>query len=121
MLFSATLNPKISSLAKLSLRPNPIYINANPSTSTDPSDQEATNSQLQQGYVICESDMRFKLLFTFLRKVIKGKKKAIVFFSSCNEVKYFSELLNYVDVKVTELHVGLSTSHPTGLKLILSF
>ena len=32
------------------------------------------------------------------------KKKVIVFFSSCNSVKYHSELLNYIDLPVMDLH-----------------
>lgn len=32
------------------------------------------------------------------------KKKVIVFFSSCNSVKYYAELLNYIDLPVLDLH-----------------
>lgn len=32
------------------------------------------------------------------------KKKVIVFFSSCNSVKYYAELLNYIDCPVLDLH-----------------
>ncbi|KAJ2253570.1 ATP-dependent RNA helicase, partial [Coemansia sp. RSA 451] len=63
---------------------------------------EATADGLEQGYVVCESDRRFLLLFTFLRRNLK--KKIIVFFSSCNSVKYHAELLNYIDVPVLDLH-----------------
>ena len=59
---------------------------------------------LEQGYVVCDSDQRFMLLFTFLKKNLK--KKVIVFFSSCNSVKYHAELLNYIDVPVLDLHVS---------------
>lgn len=30
----------------------------------------------------------------------------MVFFSSCMEVKFFHELLNYIDISVTCIHVG---------------
>jgi superfamily II DNA/RNA helicase len=46
---------------------------------------------------------RFLLLFTFLKKNLK--KKVIVFFSTCNAVKFYAELLNYIDIPVLELHV----------------
>lgn len=46
--------------------------------------------------------MRFRLLFTFLKR--HPKKKIIVFFSSCNCVDYYSELLNYIDLPVLGLH-----------------
>jgi ATP-dependent RNA helicase DDX18/HAS1 len=60
---------------------------------------------LLQGYVVVPSDMRFLLLFTFLKKNLK--KKVIVFLSSCNSVKYHAELLNYIDIPVLELHVRI--------------
>ena len=59
-----------------------------------------------QGYVICESEKRFLMLFTFLRR--NRKKKVMVFFSSCLAVKFFHELLNYIDLPVMSLHVSLS-------------
>jgi len=56
-----------------------------------------------QGYVVTDSDMRFLLLFTFLKK--NRGKKIIVFFSTCNSTKYYAELLNYIDMPVWDLHV----------------
>ncbi len=57
-----------------------------------------------QGYVVCPSEKRFLLLFTFLKK--NTKKKVMVFFSSCMSVKYHSELLNYIDLPVMSIHVS---------------
>jgi ATP-dependent RNA helicase DDX18/HAS1 len=96
MLFSATQTTKVSDLAKLSLKGDPVYINV------DEQNDTSTAEGLEQGFVTVEADKRFLLLFTFLRK--NQKKKAIVFFSSCNAVKFYSELLNYIDVPVMELH-----------------
>lgn len=56
-----------------------------------------------QGYVVCPSEKRFLLLFTFLKK--NRKKKLMVFFSSCMSVKYHYELLNYIDLPVMAIHV----------------
>ncbi|TDL28828.1 DEAD-domain-containing protein [Rickenella mellea] len=96
MLFSATQTTKVTDLARISLRPGPLHI--------DVDKQEATSTvtTLSQGYVVCPSDRRFLLLFTFLKKNLQ--KKVVVFFSSCNSVKYHSELLNYIDVPVLDLH-----------------
>lgn len=58
---------------------------------------------LEQGYVVCASALRFLLLFTFLKK--NRKKKVIVFFNTCAAVKFYSELLNYIDIPVLDLHV----------------
>ncbi|SMR41669.1 unnamed protein product [Zymoseptoria tritici ST99CH_1A5] len=96
MLFSATQTTKVEDLARISLRPGPLYINV------DNEEEHSTVSGLEQGYVICEADMRFRLLFTFLKR--HPQKKIIVFFSSCNCVNYYSELLNYIDLPVLGLH-----------------
>lgn len=96
MLFSATQTTKVEDLARISLRPGPLYINV------DSDKKSSTVEGLEQGYVVCDSDKRFLLLFTFLKRNLK--KKIIVFFSSCNSVKYHSELLNYIDIPVLDLH-----------------
>ncbi|KAF8807208.1 DEAD-domain-containing protein [Phlegmacium glaucopus] len=96
MLFSATQTTKVTDLARISLRPGPVHIDVDKEEST------STVATLSQGYVVCPSEHRFLLLFTFLKKNLK--KKVIVFFSSCNSVKYHSELLNYIDVPVLDLH-----------------
>ncbi|KAG1871154.1 DEAD-domain-containing protein [Suillus tomentosus] len=96
MLFSATQTTKVQDLARISLRPGPLHVDV------DKEEATSTVSTLSQGYVVCPSDRRFLLLFTFLKKNLK--KKVIVFFSSCNSVKYHGELLNYIDVPVLDLH-----------------
>ena len=98
LLFSATQTTKVEDLARVSLRKNPLYVNV------EENRDAATVEGLEQGYVVCESDQRFLLLFTFLKKNL-GKKKIIVFFSSCNSVKFHAELLNYIDIPVLDLHV----------------
>ena len=42
----------------------------------------------------------------------------MVFFSSCNSVKFHSELLNYIDMPVLDIHVCYSNSHAPFLGLI---
>ncbi|BEI85898.1 hypothetical protein CcaverHIS002_0601850 [Cutaneotrichosporon cavernicola] len=96
MLFSATQTTKVTDLARISLRTGPLYINVDQQKDT------STAEFLEQGYVVCDSDQRFLLLFTFLKRNLK--KKVIVFFSSCNSVSYHAELLNYIDVPVLDLH-----------------
>ena len=56
---------------------------------------------------MCPSEQRFLLLFTFLKK--NQNKKVMVFFSSCNSVKFHSELLNYIDIAVMDIHVSSVT------------
>ncbi|ORY86416.1 P-loop containing nucleoside triphosphate hydrolase protein [Protomyces lactucae-debilis] len=96
MLFSATQTTKVDDLARISLRPGPLYINV------DSDKESSTVEGLEQGYIVCDSDKRFLLLFSFLKRNLK--KKIIVFFNSCNCVKYHAELLNYIDLPVLDLH-----------------
>ena len=95
MLFSATMTKNVQDLANVSFREKPVVVEIKDQV-------DATVSTLQQGYVVCESDKRFLLLLSFLHRN-KGKK-IIVFFSSCNAVKFYAELLNYISVKVLDLH-----------------
>lgn len=78
VLFSATQTKKVEDLARLSLT-SPIYIGV------DDESKISTVEGLEQGYIVCDSEYRFRLLFTFLKK--NRKKKIMVFFSSCNSVK----------------------------------
>ncbi|KAI5811638.1 dead box ATP-dependent rna helicase [Peziza echinospora] len=96
MLFSATQTTKVEDLARISLRPGPLYINVHYR------EEASTVDGLTQGYVVCDSQNRFLLLFSFLKRF--QNKKIIVFFSSCACVKYYAELLNYIDLPVLDLH-----------------
>mmetsp|Transcript_2742 Transcript_2742/g.3972 ORF Transcript_2742/g.3972 Transcript_2742/m.3972 type:complete len:613 (+) Transcript_2742:108-1946(+) len=97
LLFSATQTKKVEDLARVSINPkNAVYVEVPSETKL------ATASGLEQGYVTVPSDKRFLLLFTFLKK--NKKKKIMVFFSSCNSVSFHSELLNYIDVPVIDIH-----------------
>lgn len=62
MLFSATQTTKVEDLARISLRPGPLYINV------DNTKEHSTVEGLEQGYVVCASDQRFLLLFSFLKR-----------------------------------------------------
>lgn len=96
MLFSATQTDKIDALSKLALKKEPIYVGVDDNKDT------ATVSGLEQGYIVCPSEKRLLVLFTFLKK--NRKKKVMVFFSSCMSVKYHHELFNYIDLPVTSIH-----------------
>jgi len=96
MLFSATQTRRTEDLAKMSLKKEPLYVGV------DDQKDQATVEGLEQGYVVVAEDKRFLLLFTFLKK--NQKKKMMVFFSSCMAVKYYNELLNYIDIPVLSIH-----------------
>lgn len=95
VLFSATQTKKVEDLCRVSLRDPYMIEIANKLNAP-------TVSNLEQGFVKIEADSKFRLLFTFLRKNLK--KKVMVFMSSCNAVKFYSDLLNYVDIPVKDIH-----------------
>uniref|UniRef100_A0A069DW71 ATP-dependent RNA helicase n=1 Tax=Panstrongylus megistus TaxID=65343 RepID=A0A069DW71_9HEMI len=96
MMFSATSTRKMDDLAKLAVKKEPVYVGVHDSMDS------ATVEGLEQGYVLCPSEKRFLLLFTFLKK--SRNKKVMVFFSSCMAVKFYDELLNYIDLPVMSIH-----------------
>ncbi|CAH0752597.1 unnamed protein product [Bemisia tabaci] len=96
MLFSATTTEKTEMLSKLALKKEPVQVGV------EDNDDKATVEGLEQGYVVCPSEKRFLLLFTFLKR--NRKKKVMVFFSSCMSVKFHHELLNYIDLPVMSIH-----------------
>ena len=98
MLFSATTTKKTEDLVKLALKKEPVYVGIEDKHA----DVSATVTGLEQGYVVCPSEKRLMLLFTFLKK--NKKKKVMVFFSSCLSVKYHHELFNYIDLPVHCIH-----------------
>jgi ATP-dependent RNA helicase DDX18/HAS1 len=93
VLFSATQTKSVEDLVRMSMK-SPVYVETQA--------KQRTVDGLEQGFVICPSENRFRLLLTFLKANLK--KKVMVFFSSCNSVKFHSNLLNYIDVKVLEIH-----------------
>jgi len=95
-LFSATQTTKVEDLARLSFRKTPVYVGV------DDDRKVSTASGIQQGYCVTSSDQRFLLLFSFLKR--NRSKKIMVFFSSCNSVKFHAELLNYIDIPAKDIH-----------------
>ncbi|KAG9160051.1 hypothetical protein Leryth_005780 [Lithospermum erythrorhizon] len=95
-LFSATQTSKVQDLARLSFRTTPVYIDV------DDGRKKVTNEGLQQGYCVVPSAKRFILLYSFLKR--NRSKKVMVFFSSCNSVKFHSELLRHIDIDCDDIH-----------------
>ncbi|KAF3822522.1 hypothetical protein GH733_007896 [Mirounga leonina] len=90
MLFSATQTQKVEDLAKISLKKEPLYVGV------DDDKANVTVDDLEQGYVVCPSEKRFLLLFTFLNET-----DGLPFILN-NQNHY--ELLNYIDLPVLAIH-----------------
>nr|XP_010910077.1 DEAD-box ATP-dependent RNA helicase 27 [Elaeis guineensis] len=95
-LFTATQTKEVEDFAHLSFKGKPIYIGV------DDGRSKVTVEGLQQGYCIVPSNKRFLVLYAFLKRNLS--KKIMVFFSSCNSVKYHAELLRYIQVDCFDIH-----------------
>ena len=74
MLFSATQTKKVEDLVRVSFKGKPVFVGV----SQD--DAVSTVARLEQGYVVCPSQQRFLLLFTFLKRNLKKKVMVQLFF-----------------------------------------
>lgn len=89
-LFSATLNCKnLQDLVKFGLR-NPVFVQINEKI-----------SNLKEHIVILES--RTHKLF-YLYRQLKNGQKCLVFFNTCDEVNYYSDLFIDLGLKVLKIH-----------------
>ncbi|KAG6499267.1 hypothetical protein ZIOFF_039024 [Zingiber officinale] len=88
--------PKVEDFVNLSFKEKPVYV------SVDDGRSKVTVERLQQGYCVVPSNKRFLVLYAFLKRNLS--KKIMVFFSSCNSVKYHSELLRYIHVDCLDIH-----------------
>ncbi|KAK7347410.1 hypothetical protein VNO80_21940 [Phaseolus coccineus] len=95
-LFSATQTKKVEDLARLSFQTTPIYIDV------DDGRTKVTNEGLLQGYVVVPCAKRFIVLYSFLKR--HQSKKVMVFFSSCNSVKFHADILNLVQLNCSSIH-----------------
>ncbi|CAA7403989.1 unnamed protein product [Spirodela intermedia] len=95
-LFSATQTQKVADLVRLSFQTKPDYVGV------DDGRAKVTNEGLQQGYCVVSSAKRFILLYSFLKRNMS--KKVMVFFSSCNSVKYHADLLRFIKVDCCDIH-----------------
>ncbi|KAJ3680810.1 hypothetical protein LUZ60_015299 [Juncus effusus] len=94
--------PEVEIFSKLSLKKKegtgekPVYIGV------DDSRPKVTVEGLEQGYCVIPSSKRFLVLYAFLKRNMN--KKVMVFFSSCDSVKYHAELLRHVEVDCHDIH-----------------
>lgn len=96
MLFSATRTTNTDALTTLALKVSLVEIDV------DSDKDNATVDQLTQSYLVCPTEQRFLILYTFIKR--KKNKKIMVFFSSCDAVRFYKDLLNYIDMPVLCIH-----------------
>jgi len=96
ILFSATQTKNIESLTKISFKKKPILLQI------EGKKTKIYQENIKQGFVISKPEDKVVLLLTLLKK--NKYKKVITFFSSCNEVKFYSALFLTIGLNVLELH-----------------
>eukprot|EP00494_Astrolonche_serrata_P032843 UN33112 len=111
MLFSATQTNKTEDLIKLSFRTRPDFVEVDADSAT------STADRVQQGYAVVDQANKFLVLYSFLKR--NRKKKIVVFFSTCKAVHFYSELCNFIDLPVLELHGQLKQKNERQLSLNL--
>ncbi|RKP18111.1 DEAD-domain-containing protein [Rozella allomycis CSF55] len=82
LLFSATQTKSVKDLARLSLK-KPEYVSVHEKS------QYATPNKLQQHYMVSELPQKLDLLFSFIKTHLHCK--ALVFISSCKQVRFIHE------------------------------
>lgn len=85
LLFSATQTKSVKDLARLSLT-NPVYVAPNEQQ------ERATPVTLRQNYVVIDLEQKMTMLWSFIKN--HTRQKIIVFFSTCKQVKYFTEIFH---------------------------
>lgn len=75
---------------------------------------QATVEGLKQGYCVIPSERRFLVLYAFLKKALSEKTKVMVFFSSCNSVKFHAQLLNFIQIECYDIHGQLKQHQRTS-------
>lgn len=108
LLYSATLSRKVENLVSLSLK-DPIYLKIEEKTDVK------TVSNLEQGYIIIPAEKKFLFLYTFINNYID--KKIMIFLTTCSEVQFYSDILNYVGLKVRNIHGDLKQTNRESVYL----
>ncbi|CAE6524884.1 unnamed protein product [Rhizoctonia solani] len=101
LLFSATQTDSVQQLARLSLR-DPVYIGV---TEDGAEGSGVTPKNLEQHYAICPLDRKLDVLFGFIKTHLQSK--ALVFMSSCKQVRFVFETF-------CKMHPGIPLMHLHG-------
>ncbi|KAJ1301101.1 hypothetical protein OPQ81_003517 [Rhizoctonia solani] len=101
LLFSATQTDSVQQLARLSLR-DPVYVGV---TEEGVEGSGVTPKNLEQHYAICPLDRKLDALFGFIKTHLQSK--ALVFMSSCKQVRFVFETF-------CKLHPGIPLMHLHG-------
>jgi ATP-dependent RNA helicase DDX10/DBP4 len=108
LLFSATQTKRVADLAALSLH-RPEYIGVHDKESS------STPELLEQSLIVVPLENKLDAVFSFIKSHLK--KKSIIFFSTCSQVRYVLELFSSLQpgVPIMALHGKLSQERRTRI------
>ncbi|KAK9764064.1 ATP-dependent RNA helicase dbp4 [Basidiobolus ranarum] len=98
LLFSATQTKSVRDLARLSLK-DPEYVAVHEKS------EHSTPQKLQQHYLVCELPQKLDILFSFIKSHLQAK--ALIFLSSCKQVRFAFETF-------CKMHPGVPLMHLHG-------
>ena len=96
IMFTATKKKQFNIFSFFTKKKKPILIDLEEKT------HESECKNIIHGFTICHIEEKLLLLIMLIKKNLD--KKMIIFFSSCNEVKFFSSLFKLLNISVIELH-----------------
>ncbi|XP_005109281.2 probable ATP-dependent RNA helicase DDX10, partial [Aplysia californica] len=94
LLFSATQTKSVKDLARLSLK-RPVYVSVHEKA------KETTPSALEQRYVICETERKINMLWSFI--MTHKHQKILAFMSCCKQVRYLFQVFKKMQPGLTVL------------------
>lgn len=108
LLFSATVPDGVHKVSKLAMKADHKYIDC-----IDPS-EDSTNIQVDQTKLVVSFEQRIYAIVQLLADAQRNPAaKVIVFFSTARECGHMSELCNFMNIPVLEIHSRKSQGHRT--------
>eukprot|EP00761_Pharyngomonas_kirbyi_P008588 gb/GECH01008600.1/.p1 GENE.gb/GECH01008600.1/~~gb/GECH01008600.1/.p1 ORF type:complete len:868 (+),score=305.11 gb/GECH01008600.1/:1-2604(+) len=112
LLFSATQTKRVKDLARLSLK-HPEYVAVHEKAET------ATPEKLAQSYIVVSLEDKLDLLFSFLRS--HPRSKAIVFLSTCKQIRFVEQVLLKLKFKASIFAISGRTKPAKRNKIFETF
>jgi|AntRauMFilla1563_2_1112583.scaffolds.fasta_scaffold00178_11 ATP-dependent RNA helicase DDX18/HAS1 len=96
IMFTATQDKQATIISSFSFKKKPIYINIENDMSVN------MFKNIIHGFNVCQIEDKLSVLITLIKRNMK--KKMIIFFSSCNEVKFYYSIFKLLNIEIIELH-----------------
>lgn len=113
LLFSATQTDSVQDLARLSLK-DPVFVGVK-----EENHDSATPRGLEQHYIICDLHRKLDTLFSFIKTHLQAK--ALIFFSTCKQVRFAFETFCKLQPGVSLMHLHGKQKQSKRLEIFQKF